>query len=111
MCLSVDIEVDAMNRCTRVLVLEHTLCTITEWDDAKAFSTYRNALCEVIHCRIADVLRSNCTLHPCVEDTSTIDTEKNTKTSVRLIVVDVSECVHAAELVVVNLAKYTINNT
>ena len=111
MCLLVDVEVDAVDRSTWVLVLENTLCTITEWDDRKSLCTYRNRLCQIVHLAIRNTLWSNCTLNPSVQDTCPVDAEKHTETCVRLVVVYVSKCVYARELVVVYLTEYTIYNT
>ena len=95
--LLVDVEVDAVDACTAIDVLEHTLGTIAEWDDAEAFGSYGNAFSQVIHLAVADAFGSDGALHPSVEDARAVDAKENAQTGVRLVVVDMSKGVDAAE--------------
>ena len=92
-----DVEVDAVDACTAIDVLEHTLGTIAEWDDAEAFGSYGNAFSQVIHLAVADAFGSDGALHPSVEDACAVDAKEHAQTGVRLVVVDVGESVDAAE--------------
>ncbi len=109
--LLVDVEVDAVYAGTRILVLEHTLCTVAEWDDAQAFSSDGDALGQVVHFRVADAFRCDGALHPCVEDACAVDAEQDAEAGLSVLaVVDVGEGVDAAELVVVHIAQHAIDD-
>ena len=111
-CLLVDVEVDAVNGSTHVLILEHTLSTISEWDDRQAVSAYRNCLSEVVHLWIAHTFWCHVAAHPSVEDTRAIDAEEHTQTGcTTFTMIHVCKGVHARELVVIHLAKHTIHHT
>src|SRR5574344_2795974 len=80
-CFLVDVEVDAMNRSTHILILKHAFCTISKWDDRQSISTYWHSLCQVVHFRITHALWSHRAAHPSIEDTCAIDAKKHTQTS------------------------------
>jgi hypothetical protein len=58
------VEVDAMDGCTYLSVLKHTLCTVTERKDAYTCAADRSLSCYIVHVSIRDSLRSNVSLHP-----------------------------------------------
>ena len=109
-CLLVDVEVDAVDACSAIDVLEHALGTIAEWDDAETFGSYGNAFGQVVHLAIADAFWSNGTLHPSIEDARAVDAKEHAQTGVRLVVVDMCKSIDTAKRIVVDFAEHTIDN-
>ena len=95
MCFGVDIEVDTVDRSTRIGILQYSLRSIAEGDDRQSLSSYGHTLRKVVHLAIRDTFWCYRTLHPCIEDACAIDAEKDSKTCVWLVVIDVSKGVDA----------------
>ena len=111
MSLVVNVEIDGMNRCARVLVLKNSFCTIAKWDDGESFCTYWNTFCQVVHFAIGNAFRRNGTLHPGIEDACSVDAEKNAEACLVCCMINVCEGVDARQLIIVDFSEYAIHNT
>ena len=110
MSLVVLIEVHAVDRATNLLILEHTLSTITEWDNRDALATDGHSCSQVVHLSIA-YIRCDVAMCPGIQDASTVDTKQYTQTRLICRMVHVSESIHTTLLVVVHFTQHTIYHT
>ena len=107
MSLRVLVEVNAIDRTTDLLILEHTLSTVTEWDNRDALTTDRHRGGQIVHLGIAN-LRGDVTMCPSIQDTRTIDTQQHTQTRLVGSMVHMSKSIYTALLVVVHFTQHTI---
>ena len=110
MSLIVLIEVQTVNWTTDLLIHQHTLSTITKWNDGDSLTTDGNTGSQIIHVCIAHI-RCDITVGPGIQDTGTIDTQQHTKTRLICSMIHMSKGVHTTLLVIVHLAKHTIYYT
>ena len=105
------VEVDAVDAATNLAVLQHTLGTVSERNDAHALGTDGDVSHHVVHLAIRNALGSHVAAHPGIQDTRAVDAEQYAQTVEFLGVVHVSKGVHATLRVVVGLAEHTVNHT
>ena len=110
MCTVMLVEAQTMDAATCLLVFKNTLCTISEWNNLHAISTYWHLSGKIVHISITYIW-SNITVYPCIQDTCTVDAQKHAKTIEFLSIVNVSKCVHTTLWIVVNVTKHTIYYT
>ena len=80
MLFAVLVEVDAMNRATYFLVLQHTLRTVPKRQDADACTANRSLCSQLIHIIVRDAFGSNGALHPRIENARTVDAQQDAQT-------------------------------
>ena len=110
MSLVVLVEVQAIDRTANLLILQHTLSTITKGNNRHALTTNGHSSCKIIHLCIA-YLWCDVTMCPSIQDTRTIDTEQDTQTSLIRRMVHVSKSIHTTLRIIVNITQDTIYNT
>ena len=94
MRLVVLVEVQAVDGAAHLPVLEHALGTVTERYYSDALAADGHCSCQVVHVGVGNVGR-NVAVHPCVEDTRTVDAEQHAETRLVGLMVHVGNGVHA----------------
>ena len=110
-CLSVDIEIDAVNACARILILQHSLSSVAKRYHAQPLGTYRHRLGQVVHLGIADTLRCYGSLYPCVQYARAVNAEQHAEARHVCRIVHVGKGIHAALWVIVHIAQDAINHS
>ena len=106
-----DVEVDAMHASSWILILQHTLGTISEWNHAQALCSHRNGGCQFVHLAVADAFRCHGTFHPRIQDTGTVDAQQHAQSGLVGTVVHMRKGVHPAQLIIVHLTQHAIHHT
>ena len=111
MRLVVLIEVDAADCAIHLLVLKHTLRTVSKRNHTHSVTAYGHSCRQLVHVGITNTLGGDVAACPCVENATAVDAQQHSKTSLFVSVVDVSESVYTALRVIVDITQHTIHDT